>query len=89
MLICPRCETSLAQSEVAGSYQDVTDISVTVKFELTSSLDTDIPARLRLDEVQADGRMNANDTNSTNGEKYFYWHGPRHRGPCPATLRLR
>ena len=71
MLICPRCETSLAQSEVAGSYQDVTDISVTVKFELTSSLDTDIPARLRLDEVQADGRMNANDTNSTNGEKIF------------------
>lgn len=34
MLICPRCETSLAQSEVAGSYQDVTDISVTAKFEL-------------------------------------------------------
>ena len=34
MLVCPRCETSLAQSEVAGSYQDTTDISVTVKFEL-------------------------------------------------------
>ncbi|OGZ04429.1 MAG: hypothetical protein A2648_01665 [Candidatus Lloydbacteria bacterium RIFCSPHIGHO2_01_FULL_41_20] len=35
MLVCPRCETTLAQSEVAlGGYHDVTDISVTVKFEL-------------------------------------------------------
>jgi len=35
MLVCPRCETTLAQSEVAlGGYRDTTDISVTVKFEL-------------------------------------------------------
>ncbi|MEK7558411.1 MAG: class I tRNA ligase family protein [Patescibacteria group bacterium] len=35
MLVCPRCETTLAQSEVAlGGYHDVTDISVIVKFEL-------------------------------------------------------
>ncbi len=34
MHICPRCETSLAQSEVALGYADVTDISVTAKFEL-------------------------------------------------------
>lgn len=34
MYVCPRCETSLAQSEVALGYKDVTDISVTVKFEL-------------------------------------------------------
>jgi isoleucyl-tRNA synthetase len=34
MQICPRCETTLAQSEVALGYKDVTDISVTAKFEL-------------------------------------------------------
>jgi len=35
MLVCPRCETSLAQSEVAlGGYHDLSDIAVTVKFEL-------------------------------------------------------
>ncbi len=36
MHVCPRCETSLAQSEVnqPGAYQDITDISVTAKFEL-------------------------------------------------------
>ncbi len=34
MHICPRCETTLAQSEVAQGYKDVTDISVTAKFEL-------------------------------------------------------
>jgi isoleucyl-tRNA synthetase len=34
MHICPRCETTLAQSEVGMNYEDVTDISVTAKFEL-------------------------------------------------------
>ena len=34
MHICPRCETPLAQSEVGLEYNDVTDISVTAKFEL-------------------------------------------------------
>lgn len=34
MYVCPRCETPLAQSEVADGYTDVTDISVTAKFEL-------------------------------------------------------
>ena len=34
MHICPRCETTLAQSEVALGYKDLTDISVTAKFEL-------------------------------------------------------
>jgi isoleucyl-tRNA synthetase len=34
MHVCPRCETPLAQSEVAlGGYKDVTDISVYVPFE--------------------------------------------------------
>ena len=34
MHICPRCETTLAQTEVAEGYKDVKDIAVTVKFEL-------------------------------------------------------
>ncbi len=34
MHICPRCETTLANFEVSQGYKEVTDISVTVKFEL-------------------------------------------------------
>ena len=34
MHICPRCETTLASSEVAQGYKEVKDISVYVKFEL-------------------------------------------------------
>ncbi len=34
MHICPRCETPLAQSEVGLEYTDVTDLSVTTRFEL-------------------------------------------------------
>lgn len=40
MHICPRCETTLAQSEVGMNYEDVTDISVTAKFELTDEPNT-------------------------------------------------
>ena len=36
MHICPRCETTLSQSEVAEGYKDVKDLSVVVKFELIS-----------------------------------------------------
>ncbi len=36
MQICPRCETSLSNFEVAQGYLDVTDISVTVAVEITS-----------------------------------------------------
>ncbi len=36
MHICPRCETTLSQQEVAEGYKDVKDISVTVKFELVN-----------------------------------------------------
>ncbi len=36
MHICPRCETTLSQSEVSQGYQDIEDISVIVKFELLS-----------------------------------------------------
>jgi isoleucyl-tRNA synthetase len=34
MHICPRCETTLSQQEVAEGYKDSKDISVTVKFKL-------------------------------------------------------
>ncbi|HET9641679.1 MAG TPA: isoleucine--tRNA ligase, partial [Candidatus Paceibacterota bacterium] len=34
MHICPRCETTLSQAEVAEGYKDVKDIAVTVKFKL-------------------------------------------------------
>ncbi len=40
MHICPRCETTLAQSEVAQGYKDLTDISVTAKFELENEPNT-------------------------------------------------
>ncbi len=34
MHICPRCETTLSQSEVADGYETVKDLSLTAKFEL-------------------------------------------------------
>ena len=34
MHICPRCETTLSQSEVVQGYKDIKDLAVTVKFEL-------------------------------------------------------
>jgi len=34
MHICPRCETTLSQSEVTEGYKDIKDLSVIVKFEL-------------------------------------------------------
>jgi len=34
MHICPRCETTLSQSEVAEGYREVKDLSVVAKFEL-------------------------------------------------------
>ncbi|MEI6296956.1 MAG: class I tRNA ligase family protein [bacterium] len=34
MHICPRCETTLANFEVTQGYKDITDLSVTAKFEL-------------------------------------------------------
>lgn len=40
MLICPRCETTLSQSEVAEGYKDIKDISATVKFELIDEAGT-------------------------------------------------
>jgi len=34
MHVCPRCETTLSQSEVAEGYREVSDLSVIAKFEL-------------------------------------------------------
>ncbi len=34
MHICPRCETTLSQGEVAEGYKDIKDLSATVKFRL-------------------------------------------------------
>jgi len=38
--ICPRCETTLSQSEVGQGYKDVKDISATAKFELIDEPNT-------------------------------------------------
>lgn len=37
MHICPRCETTLSQSEVTEGYKDVTDISVTAEFKFSDA----------------------------------------------------
>ncbi len=43
MHICPRCETTLSQSEVTEGYKTIKDISATVKFELdTGDPDTQV-----------------------------------------------
>ncbi|OGD63163.1 hypothetical protein A2215_01745 [Candidatus Berkelbacteria bacterium RIFOXYA2_FULL_43_10] len=34
MHVCPRCETTLSQSEVAEGYKDIKDLSVVVKFKI-------------------------------------------------------
>ncbi len=38
MHICPRCETTLSQSEVTEGYRDVEDVSATLKFRLKGVL---------------------------------------------------
>ncbi len=40
MHVCPRCETTLSQSEVAEGYKDIKDLSVTAKFELKDEENT-------------------------------------------------
>lgn len=36
MHICPRCETTLSQSEITEGYKDIEDVSVVAKFELVN-----------------------------------------------------
>lgn len=40
MHVCPRCETTLSQSEVAEGYQDIKDLSCIAKFELIDEANT-------------------------------------------------
>ncbi len=42
--ICPRCETTLSQSEVTEGYRDIKDLSATAKFELVDEPGTYILA---------------------------------------------
>ncbi|MEI8361120.1 MAG: isoleucine--tRNA ligase [bacterium] len=42
--VCPRCETTLSQSEVSEGYKDVKDLSAIAKFKLTSESETYILA---------------------------------------------
>lgn len=44
MHICPRCETTLSQSEVTEGYKDIKDLSAIAKFELTAEPGTYILA---------------------------------------------
>jgi len=44
MHICPRCETTLSQGEVAEGYKDVKDLSVTAEFKLANDPDTSLLA---------------------------------------------
>lgn len=37
MHICPRCETTLSQSEVTEGYKDITDLSVVAEFKVTNA----------------------------------------------------
>ena len=58
MHVCPRCETTLSNFEVAQGYKDITDLSATVMFELRDA-----------NEHDTNPRMSANDANK---EKHMY-----------------
>ena len=64
MHICPRCETTLSQSEVAEGYKDIKDLSVVVKFEL-------IPMNVRTDtnlRTDNDKNLKSQDSLPCEGE---------------------
>lgn len=44
MHICPRCETTLSQSEITEGYKDVKDLSIVAKFKLADQENTSILA---------------------------------------------
>ncbi len=66
MHICPRCETTLSQSEVAEGYKDVKDLAVTVKFELLDAHSV-IPAS----EPESSGWIPGQARNDKDGIKTF------------------
>jgi len=43
MHICPRCETTLAQSEVTEGYKEIKDLAVTVKFKIKNPKQHGLP----------------------------------------------
>ena len=43
MHICPRCETTLSQGEVAEGYKDIKDLSATVKFKVKNPKEHGLP----------------------------------------------
>jgi isoleucyl-tRNA synthetase len=43
MHICPRCETTLSQGEVAEGYKDIKDLSATLKFKVKNPKKYDLP----------------------------------------------
>jgi len=43
MHICPRCETTLSQGEVADGYKDIKDLSATVKFKVKNPEKHNLP----------------------------------------------
>ncbi len=47
MHVCPRCETTLSQSEVSEGYKDVKDLSVIAKFELLNDVSNEEVVPLR------------------------------------------
>ncbi len=48
MQLCPRCETTLSNFEVNQGYQDITDISVYVKFEILNPEKLNLPTKTSL-----------------------------------------
>ena len=50
MHICPRCETTLSQSEVAEGYKDVKDLSAVVKFKIKDITNSQIGHKFTNDD---------------------------------------
>ncbi len=48
MHICPRCETTLSQGEVAEGYKDIKDLSATVKFKVKNPEKRGLPENTHL-----------------------------------------
>lgn len=71
MHVCPRCETTLSQGEVAEGYKDIKDLSVTAKFELV-----DEPGTYLLAWTTTPWTLPGNVALAVNPEmKYERWRG--------------
>jgi len=65
MHICPRCETTLAQSEVAQGYKDVQDLSVIAKFKVKS--DPNDPNYIRMTRILSSRGLDKHSRNHGHG----------------------